>query len=527
MSYPFGNIQGLVNGTESVVYDYTVGTLIPGSTGTIIGDMTYSSQQGKAFDGVNAPGAGESAVKYPASGSAYIGKDWGVGNSRAVAGVIVRAAWNMGGFNQGDAGNITITLRGSDDGSSWTTLATLASGVSGIIENAVYKVDAGLTATAYRYHSVLITNTTALVRVGEVEFYSTGAKASIDTAVDGNTVTLNGDEDAFYTYILYHVGVAEGLLYPTMIFNNDSSALYGFRGLSIGNTTVGNWSGTAQNFHYVGGVDNGQVSFSVLRMSAKSGMPRFMDGMLVENVSGTTVNSIYPAGWVYNETGTNITRAKVGTTGTTGLGIGTRLIILKSNNFSGGVPCGSITAPSIKGSWVRVGSQTLSSPANNLTISGLNGNRDVLYLISIFLKGGANGAAYCGAVIQPNSDNTDSYGFQLMRALNTAIAAWRTTTTTSGYDRGLAISHDSVATDRYEHSQMILFAPTGNARVAIARSYQDVIGDGTGSASGIKIIGSVWKDTANNITDLYMYSNNSKVYAAGTTVEVYALRPAG
>jgi len=333
------------------------------------------------------------------------------------------------------------------------------------------------------------------------------AASSIST---GNI--LNGDEDGWYTVIarnIYDTGTAT----MEASFNADTTAAnYGYRGISAASTTVGNISSTAALIRMGAVASSSTSAFSVLRFYAKSGAVRLLNGINVCNLSGTTVTQLETIGSVWNETASNIT----GMTFTANkLGVGTRIIILKSNNFTGGTPTGSITTPYIKGSWVRVGSSVLGGAASSVTFSGLDGDRDVVYYLSgqTQASGGANQAS-----ARFNADTGGNYGQQWLSGKSTTVAAARRTG-----DTRIDFNANSVpAQNSYSQYGFMLFAKSGFVRPSILTMVSEAAGT---TVAELYTAGCVWSDTANNMTSLAISTPNN--FAAGSQFDLWALRPLG
>jgi hypothetical protein len=109
-------------------------------------------------------------------------------------------------------------------------------------------------------------------------------------------------------------------------------------------------------------------------------------------------------GGVWSDTASNITSIQL--TGTAnGIGVGTRIIILKGNALAVG------TSPGTTGAWKRVGSSVLGADAASVTFtSGISGNTAICYYISTAVKAGAS--AVSNTNISLNSDVTN-YGYQI------------------------------------------------------------------------------------------------------------------
>ncbi len=151
----------------SIVTPGTPNTLVPASTGTIIGNFT--TRQSAAFDGTTSQSQTAGAQQVV---SAYVGKDWGAGNTKAITKMSV---YTVTDNNLVDLGTLGIALEGSATG-AWAgeevTIQTFTtpSNTAGAVNTETITN----TATAYRYHRCLITstNSSATTRLAEVQFYA-------------------------------------------------------------------------------------------------------------------------------------------------------------------------------------------------------------------------------------------------------------------------------------------------------------------------------------------------------------------
>jgi hypothetical protein len=326
------------------------------------------------------------------------------------------------------------------------------------------------------------------------------AAASIST---GNI--LNGNEDGWYTVILLHD--ASGTSYPKLNFNADTGNNYGVRGITGSNTTVADYNAASNAGILIGESTNGLQGFSVSRVYAKSGAVRLVNVNYVRLINGTTVNGVVCLGGVWNNTADNIVSIQVVDGGGTYLDVGTRLIVLKSNNFTNGTPTGIINTPYIQGSWVRVGS-AITSSQSSVTFSGLDGDRDVIYRIITHTK---NAAGY--AFLRFNSDTSSNIGYQLLRGSNTTVDASRATNSL----KFLTISTGNSC------AEMILFAKTGFVRPSILTS---TYGIATTTVEAVTTIGQVYNETSTNITSLVVACSSGN-FTDGSQISIYALRPNG
>lgn len=334
--------------------------------------------------------------------------------------------------------------------------------------------------------------------------------AAVSSISTGNI--LNGDEDGWYTVIARHIyDTADSTLQA--YFNADSTAgNYGYRGITAANTTVANVNSTSALIRLAAVASGSTSGFSILRFYAKQGAVRMLNGTNVCNINGTTVTQLETIGSVYSVTNTNIT-GMVFAPSAGKCGVGTRIIILKSNNFTGGTPTGSITTPYIKGAWVRVGSQVLGSAASSVTFSGLDGDRDVLYYLSSSIKA-ANATG--DIKINLNNDTGNNYGYQRLTGTNTTVAAARATPS--------CLYAGVTGTNAYlSQHNTLLFAKQGFLRPAITQTINDITGT---TVTAIWTLGQSYSVTNTNITeiDIAVSTNN---FDTGSQFDLYALRPNG
>jgi hypothetical protein len=341
-----------------------------------------------------------------------------------------------------------------------------------------------------------------------------------DNEVTGSAVSsistgniLNGDEDGWYTVIV-RKNAEDQTSYIRL--NGDGANNYGLRGISATDTTVADASSTAYSGIYTGGGGAGSSSFSITKIYAKSGAVRLANTTTAAVVVGTTVTFLYVVGTVWNNTADNIVSMTLACSSGNNLGVGTRMIILKSNNFTGGTPTGVITTPYIQGSWVRVGSQVLTGTTTSVTFSGLDGDRDVIYCLSGVVLGAA-GTSGNIAQLHFNSDAGTNYGYQRLTATDTTVAAARGTDTKN--------SLTNFTAGYYGHFNHLVFAKSGFIRPSINQYIDRVTGT---TITQLACYGQSWNNTANNITSMLIDSDyGANAFAAGSQFDLYALRPGG
>jgi hypothetical protein len=335
---------------------------------------------------------------------------------------------------------------------------------------------------------------------------------------------LNGNEDGWYTVLFRQIG-ADSANYAYFKLNNDTSSIYGCRGITAGvpggvGTTVADYSYTAaapMRMTINATTAPGESLFTVLRLYAKSGSVRLCNMVAAEKISGTTVSELSTVGFVYNNTVDNIVSMQAYPHTGNGFGVGTRMIVIKHNMFTNGTPTGTITSSTApKGAWTRVGRVKLASAASSVTFSGLDGDRDVVYYLS--RAGKFATAAGSGPAIRFNGDSTATYGRQTLEASSTTVGARRETSNTQMFG-----STAGDALNNYFQDNFFIFAKSGFVRPAVSTSSMDITGT---TVTWIETDGGVWNNTSSNITSMSMLIG-ADTYAAGSTFTLYALRPAG
>jgi hypothetical protein len=340
--------------------------------------------------------------------------------------------------------------------------------------------------------------------VEQVLFDYTVEGSAVSSISTGNI--LNGNEDGWYTIIarnIYDTGTAT----MEASFNADTTTSnYGYRGIKAANTTVSNINSTSALIRMGSVASDSTSAFSVLRFYAKSGAVRLLNGVNVCNINGTTVTQIEAIGSVWNNTADNVAGM---TFSANKLGVGTRIIILKSNNFTGGTPTGVITTPYIKGAWVRVGSQILGSATNIVTFSGLDGDTAVCYYLSSQIKA----ASATGDIkINLNNDTGNNYGYQRLTATNTTVAAARATPS--------CLYGGVTGTNAYfSQHNTLLFAKQGFIRPAITQTINDITGT---TVTALWSLGQSYSVTNTKITEIDITTTTNN-FDIGSQFDLYAL----
>ena len=170
---------------------------------------------------------------------------------------------------------------------------------------------------------------------------------------------------------------------------------------------------------------------------------------------------------------------------------------------------GKVTA----GEFQKIYQTTLAAAATSVTISGLDGNTDVLYEVRARVITGAGGGG--NEQVRPNNDAVDgNYGYQTLTGTNTTVGAARSTLTGMIFADGNSAGDVSFAT-------MLLYAKSGYVRTSITQATNRIAAT---TVTNIKLIGNSWNNTADNITSIVIPTAAANGLGIGTVIELWALR---
>ena len=168
------------------------------SGSSAIGDMTTNAGIASAFNGMKYSHWNASARKDPCA-NAFIGKDWGSGNSNIVTRFKIWAPYNYP--LAGNTASRYMKLQGSNDNSSWTDLYEDPE----VLDNyTILDVSTGITiTTAYRYHRIFFEGDGNGGAVAELEFYTEDNPGRVyladkETAHSGAYGTAQSDGKKYY-----------------------------------------------------------------------------------------------------------------------------------------------------------------------------------------------------------------------------------------------------------------------------------------------------------------------------------------
>jgi hypothetical protein len=341
---------------------------------------------------------------------------------------------------------------------------------------------------------------------------------------------LDGDTDEEYRLIYHYVNGFNGASYTYIRFNNDAGSNYGYQRIYGYGAVAGASRGTDQ-YQFIGGANLspylGNVALSDTVIYAKSGKVRTSLMQSADQIVGKTVTEVEEYGHSWNNTTDNITSIVFtvwtgGGAGTYGnnFGAGTRIILLRKRKITSGMKTGEIDPVGLGasvsyGHWQLIYDNTLTSAATQIDITGLDGNRDVVYKLVGRLVNGYNGGANARVCLNYDSigGTVGNYGYQVLTGTSTGVIAAQSTTYT-----GYLLSSSSVLSD-IGLGELLIYAKSGFIRPALLSSTYGISGTAVGY---ITTWGWSWNNTADNITSISIV-NYANAIAIGSHIELWRL----
>lgn len=176
---------------------------------------------------------------------------------------------------------------------------------------------------------------------------------------------------------------------------------------------------------------------------------------------------------------------------------------MKSGNI---IPQGNFSADV----WVKIYENELTVAATSVTISGLDGNTDVMYRLQVRQVGGA---ATNTIGVRPNNDSAANYGYQGVDGVGATAEAVRNTSQTS-----LLIGYSGTALNSLSWKELFLYAKSGYIRTSISTAASEISGT---TITEIDLLGGCWNNTADNITSMVVFTSVASGLGIGTFIELW------
>jgi len=326
---------------------------------------------------------------------------------------------------------------------------------------------------------------------------------------------LDGDTDEQYRLISRVVNGYNGANQIYVRPNSDSGSNFGYQYLYGSDTSTGVGRGTGSRFgelNYCAAL--GDICFFDMLIQAKSGQVRTSIDKTGRFTSGSaTVGLVGITGGAWNNTVDNLTSLQI-TGSASGLGIGSRFILLKKVTNSTGMRTGTLDVRgTIKGAWQEVYRTTLAAAATAVTVSGLLGNtKDQILRVRVRWIGGYDGSY--GAGIRMNADATASrHGHQALDGTSTTASTWRGTST--DFPIGNPTDLDGIS-----HYETLIYAKAGFVRTGISEGVFGVTGT---FVYGVQLLGHSYNESATELTSLLIYAGQANGLGIGTEIVVERL----
>ena len=202
---PYADLSGINTGASSNYLHNAAGAYLENpiqaqvsqAAGTAVGNMTAGGGLAAAFDDVTAQGQAAGAKTVGTDGTGFIGKDWGVAETKVITGVSFWGSSDAGVEYSGGGSEFVWYLKGSNAAPSYgggTTLYT--SGTVADANGVTVENPAIAAGDPYRYHWIDIdTNGAGWVTLAEVQFFEQGAAGDMVVVSDALTtlaVPTNG-----------------------------------------------------------------------------------------------------------------------------------------------------------------------------------------------------------------------------------------------------------------------------------------------------------------------------------------------
>ena len=331
----------------------------------------------------------------------------------------------------------------------------------------------------------------------------------------GSTTSINitpivGQTDKEYRLIVSGMNpLAAAQTYLVRPNNNSDATAYGQQNMT-GTAAVAAAARTTGSGIWLSdaAITSANYMFADMALKSRSGTVRTALVKSANNINQTSVGSINFAGWSWIDTSASVTSLMLGGV------LGSSNVMLFARKPSGsdsdatGIPTGDLD---VQGDFTadvmqKVYETTLTASASSVTISGLNGNTDVLYRLSTEFKNDSGLTAYYGT--RTNNDSGTNYGIQYFGALNTTLDTLSSAVYTELYTGYATTGTQSLG-------ELTLYAKSGHVRTAIIEHTQSVSGT---TVTYVYLMGNSWNNTTDNITSLVIFSSVAGGIGIGTYI---------
>ena len=161
--------------------------------------------------------------------------------------------------------------------------------------------------------------------------------------------------------------------------------------------------------------------------------------------------------------------------------------------------------------WLKIYENELTEAATSVTISGLNGNTDVMYRLKFRAISGAN-SNWFG--VRPNNDSATNYGTQYIYGSASTAGAGRDTARTYLVESISATN----SIDNACFGDIIIYAKSGYVRTCVDAGNSPISGT---TITYLILSGGSWNNTADNITSMVVFTPVASGLGIGTFIELW------
>jgi hypothetical protein len=172
---------------------------------------------------------------------------------------------------------------------------------------------------------------------------------------------------------------------------------------------------------------------------------------------------------------------------------------------------GVLTPNKIEGTWERIYSNTITSATSSFSITGLEGNTDVIYrLVTRIISDDVSTPTYRFYL---SNDTTDAnYGRQNLQAIVSTIIAPRANNYIFfGY---------ADASGQINMADTLIYAKSGYNRIFLLNNVCQISGT---RVRRVFICGGVWNDSSTELTSIDLTCDTAGGFGVGSNIELYRL----
>jgi len=343
--------------------------------------------------------------------------------------------------------------------------------------------------------------------------YDSGVLSSASTSFTVSNLEGNTAEE--YMIIYKVVNNYNGVNTVYVRFNGDTGANYGRQNFFGTGTSPYAIRRTGQTiWHLLYNTTLDYTSFGVLKMTAKSGIPRLGKTIIGESMTGTTPTYVEGCSFVWNNTADEITSMTFGATGTDGIGVGSQFIIVKKVQIDA-TKVGDIEPQGkIDGAWELIAETNVGASGDDIiNFTSLEGDTACIYRIIAYHIQYAGGSG--GVFLRLNFDSSANYGRIEMKSTNAAISVL--SSSGSGFMEALSWG----GADSLNFCDTYIYVKSGYERLAVSQFIFNCAGE---DVETVGLGAGIWSNTADEVTSITLSASASAdMMAEGSHFELWRL----